>query len=801
MKFTLSWLKRHLDTNASLEEICDKLTAIGLEVEGLENRGQALAPFIIAQILEADQHPDADRLHVCKVDSGSGTLQVVCGAPNARAGLKTVLARPGDVIPRDGTALKKGVIRGVESQAMMCSASELQLSDEADGIIELPTDAPVGANYAQYAGLNDPTIEINLTPNRGDCAGVYGIARDLAAAGMGKLKPLDIKTHKGREKSRVGVKLDFPADKKDDCPVFVGRLVRNIKNGPSPQWLQHYLRSIGARPISALVDITNFLTFDCDRPFHVFDADKIKGDLRVYPAKGGEELLALNDKTYKLDAGMTVISDATGPLSLAGVMGGAASGCQADTVNVFIESALFSPLRVAQTGRALQISSDARYRFERGLDPQFVVPGAELATQLVLDLCGTPETVISELVIAGAVPDTSRSIAFDPALCEKRLGVAIAVEEQISTLTKLGFKVEKKGKQLSVHVPSWRPDVAETADLVEEVIRIKGFEHIPTTSMPRTTAVTETALSLADQRANQVRRALAGQGLMEAVTWSFMPGELAKEFGQIDPSLRLLNPISADLDVMRPSIFGNLLLAAKRNVDRGFGDVGLFEIGPVFCHATPDGQTIQATSLRAGQTPRSWATAQRPYDAFDAKTDVLAALAAVGAPVASLQTTADAPAWYHPGRSGCLRLGPTVLATFGELHPALVEAVGLTGAVVGCDVFLAEIPQPRSSGSAKPLLKLADLQPVSRDFAFVVDRAVPSDKIIKAIKGVDKKLISDVTVFDVYQGEHMAADKKSIALGVTLQPTERTLTDAELEGVAKRITDAVTKATGASLRG
>ena len=801
MKFTLSWLKQHLDTNASLTEVCDKLTAIGLEVESVSDRAASLAPFIIAHVVSAEKHPQADRLKVCTVDTGNEKLQIVCGAPNCVAGMKTVLARPGDVMPNTGEALKKGVIRGVESQGMLCAADELKLiEDEIDGIIELPAEAPVGANYAQYAGLNDPVIEINLTPNRADCAGVYGIARDLAAAGLGTLKPQEIKATNGTFKSTIGVKLDFPATQENDCPLFVGRLIRNIKNGPSPAWLQRQLMAVGLRPISALVDITNYLTMDAARPLHVFDAKKVQGNLWVRPAKGGEKLAALNGKEYVLAAGMVAIGDDVTTLSLAGIMGGASSGVDENTTDVFIESALFDPARTAQTGRALQITSDARYRFERGVDPASTIPGAERATQLILEFCGTKQSEASELVIAGEVPSNSRTVAYDAKKCTQRLGVDVPEAEQVKILTALGFKVDGKGK-LTITPPSWRADVDGAADITEEVIRIKGFEHIPATSLSRDAAVTRTAIDRLDQRAGLMRRALAAQGLMEAVTWSFMPSKIAEQFGAIDAGLHLVNPISSDLDVMRPNIFGNLIQAAKRNADRGFADVNLFEVGPVYRNTTAEGQDWVACALRAGQTPRHWAAPARAVDLFDAKADAIAALAAVGAPVASLQVAADAPAWYHPGRSGSLRLGPTVLAYFGELHPALVMACDAEGPMVGCELFIANIPASRSNSTAKPFLKLEDLQPVARDFAFVVGSDVTADKLIRAIRSVDKNLIRDVNVFDSYEGERIGAGKKSLALSVILQPSDHTLTDAELEDIAARITAAVTKATGAVLRG
>ena len=799
MKFSLSWLKQHLDTAASLVEITDKLTALGLEVEAIEDHGKKLAPFIVAKVVDATQHPNADRLRVCTVDTGKEKLQVVCGAPNARAGIKVVLARPGDVMPDSGEALKKGIIRGVESQGMLCAVDELGIGTDHEGILELGADAPIGGSFADYAGYNDPVIEINLTPNRPDCTGVRGIARDLAAAGMGKLKPLDTAPVKGTEPSRIQVTLDFAKTDKS-CPLFVGRLIRNIKNGPSPEWLQRRLRAIGLRPISALVDITNYLTFDCARPLHVFDAIKVKGNLWVRPAKGGEKLDALNGKTYTLEKGMTAIGDDTGVLSLAGIMGGVSSSCEESTTEVFIESAVFDPVRTAMTGRALQVTSDARYRFERGIDPLFAVPGAEIATKLVLELCGTPETVISNLEITGEVFVQENVIELDVKKCLKHTGVDVSETEQEEILSKLGFDVKHKAGKLHVTAPSWRPDIEGAADLVEEIIRVKGFDHLPTTSLNRPTAVTQSAIDIQDARANAARRALASQGLMEAVTWSFMPHAIAAQFGGTPDPLHLTNPISSDLDVMRPSILGNLILAAKRNADRGFADVGLFEIGPVYKSQTPEGQTTVAAALRAGQTPRHWATPTRAVDAFDAKADAIAALTAAGAPTAPLQITTDAPSWYHPGRSGCLRLGPTLLAIFGEIHPSVLTACDAARPMVACEIFIASIPTSRS-GTAKPLLKLETLQSVSRDFAFVVDRNATVAKLIRAIKDADKDLIREVNLFDVYEGDKVAADKKSLALSVTLQPMDKSLTDAEIDAIATKITAAVAKATDAVLRG
>ena len=800
MKFTLSWLKQHLDTTASLGDICAKLTALGLEVEGVKDPSKSLQPFIIAEVLTAEKHPQADRLKVTTVHTGAETLQIVCGAPNCRAGLKVVLARPGDVIPSTGDALKKGVIRGVESQGMLCSAAELALAGDAEGIMELPADAPVGESFMGFMKLDDPIIEINLTPNRPDCAGVYGIARDLAASGLGTLKSLVVAPVAGTEPCPIAVTLDFAPESQKDCPLFAARLIRNIRNAESPAWLRQRLTAIGARPISALVDITNYACFDRARPLHVFDARKIKGHLRVHAAKGGEAFAALDGNTYVVQTGMVVISDDSGIISLAGVMGGASTACDDKTVDVLIESAFFDPVRIARTGRALNLSSDARYRFERGVDPQSTLAGMESATQWILDIGGTPETKISAVTVAGAVPQAAAAIRLDPAHTRKRTGVDVPVDEQVRILSALGFTVKHESDHLAVTPPSWRFDVEGAVDLVEEIIRITGYDKIAAIPLSSAAMTAQVGAKDADQRANAARRALAAQGLMEAVTWSFMPSAIAAQFGAVDPALHLQNPISSDLDVMRPSILGNLVQAAKRNADRGFADVALFEVGPVFANATAEGQTTVAATLRAGATPRHWATPRRAVDAFDAKADALAALMAAGAPVASLQITTDAPAWYHPGRSGVLRLGQVVVAYFGEIHPALLTACDAEGPVVASEIFFAALPASRASGTAKPLLKLESLQPVARDFAFVVDQDVTAAKIIKAAKDADKNLIRDVAVFDVYAGEHVASGKKSVALSVTLQPTDKTLTDAEMESLATRITASVAKATNAVLR-
>ncbi|WP_448203642.1 phenylalanine--tRNA ligase subunit beta [Azospirillum sp. sgz302134] len=802
MKFTLSWLKDHLDTDATLDQIVEKLTALGLEVEGVHDRSKELAPFRVAHVVSAEKHPDADKLRVLVVDTGTEKLQVVCGAPNARAGLKGVFAPEGAYIPGSDITLKKGVIRGVESNGMMCSKRELKLSDEHEGIIELPDDAPVGASFAEYAELNDPVIDISLTPDRADCAGVRGIARDLAAAGLGTLKPqtagrLDATPVTGGFASPFGVTIEAP----DACPMYVGRYFRGVKNGPSPKWLQDRLTAIGLRPISALVDITNYITFDLSRPLHAFDADKVKGGIVVRMAREGETLNALNGKEYALDSSMTVIADHERAEALAGIIGGEDSGCTEGTTNVFLEAAIFDTVRTAQTGRRLGIESDARYRLERGVDPAAVVSGMERATRLILELCGGEA---SDIVVAGQEPDWRRTLILRPGRVASLGGVDVPRAEQVRILTDLGCEIvgEEADGTLRVVPPSWRADIHGEADLVEEVLRVHGFDAIPAAPLPRDSVLTRPALTTKQRRVGLAKRTLAVRGLSEAVTWSFMAGPVAELFGGVDDGLKLVNPISADLDVMRPSILGNLIQAAGRNADRGCADVGLFEVGPAFRKPTPDGQDIVAAGIRAGNAvPRHWAVKARGVDAYDAKADALAVLEAAGAPTANLQVTTDAPGWYHPGRSGVLRLGPTVMARFGEIHPTVLDTLGVKGPVVGFEVFLDTIPLPKKKGgTAKPLVQLSPFQPLERDFAFVVGQDVEADKVVRAAKGADKALVKDVAVFDIYQGPGVEDGKKSVAVSVTLQPSERTLTEEEIEAIGQKIVAAVAKATGGSLR-
>jgi phenylalanyl-tRNA synthetase beta chain len=806
MKFTLGWLKAHLDTTASLKEIAEKLTAIGLELEGIEDRAEKLKPFIVAHVVEAKQHPDADRLRVCIVDTGTEKLQVVCGAPNARAGMKGVFARAGTYIPGKDIELKKSIIRGQESNGMLLSMREMALGDEHDGIVDLPADAPVGQSVGKVMGLDDPVIDIAITPNRADCLGVRGIARDLAAAGLGTLKPRKVESVPGNFKSPVGVAFDLPPDAANACPYFVGRLIRGVKNGPSPKWLQDRLTAVGLRPISALVDVTNFFTLDVNRPLHVFDAKKIAGSrLLVRLAKAGEIIKALNGKEYTLTGTETVIVDDKGVESLGGVIGGEATGCTETTTDVFVEAALFDPIRTAATGRRHEIVSDARYRFERGLDPAAVIEGMEAATRLIMELCGGEP---SELVITGKEPEWRRSYVLRTERLHGLGGLAIAAPEAKQILDRLGFAAEGSADVLQVTPPSWRGDIHGETDLIEEVARIHGYDKIAAVSMVRDSAVAKPALTPAQRRVRDAKRELAGLGLVEAVTFSFMAKAQAALFGGTNPALAVANPISADLDMMRPSILPNLVLAAKRNADRGMPDAALFEIGPQFHDPTPTGQRIVASGIRSGRSgPRHWAVPPRPVDAFDAKTDALALIAALGLATENVQVAAEAPAWYHPGRSGALKLGPkTVLAYFGELHPGTLGKLDADGPIAAFEVFLDALPAPKAKASkARPVLRLSAFQPVERDFAFVLDAGIEAAKVIAAVKAAGKDLVAGaaiaaVSVFDVYQGTGVPEGKKSLAISVKLQPTERTLTDAEIDAVGQRIVAAVAKATGATLR-
>ncbi|OHV73100.1 phenylalanine--tRNA ligase subunit beta [Ensifer sp. LCM 4579] len=807
MKFTLSWLKDHLETDASLEEICARLTMIGLEVEDVDDKA-AFRPFVIARVISAEQHPNADKLKVLKVDTGSGEpVQVVCGAPNARRGLVGAFAAPGTYVPGIDVTLSVGNIRGVESRGMMCSEKELEISEDHTGIIDLPEDAPVGTSYATYAGLDDPVIEINLTPNRPDCTSVHGIARDLAASGLGTLKTGPAPSFPLEGETPVKVRLDLGEDR-HLCPGFALRLVRGVKNGPSPAWMRRRLSAIGLRPINALVDITNYLTFDQGRPLHVFDAAKVAGHLTVRRAKEGEKILALDGREYALTPANVVIADEEGVESIGGIMGGEHSGCDGATTDVLIESALWDPMNIAKTGRSLGIITDARYRFERGVDPEYMVPGLERATELVLELCGGTATSLDAVGYEGHAPMV---IDFPVSEVKRLTGLEVSSEESMSILKKLGFGVEGSGERLSVTVPSWRPDIDGKADLVEEVMRIHGVDYIVAAPLPTHNAVNGKILTPLQIRTRQARRALASRGMLEAVTWSFISEEQAKLFGGGQPALKLANPIAADMSDMRPSLLPGLLTAAQRNADKGYGDVAIFEVSGTYEGDTPEAQRRVAGGIRRGTASlngasRLWSNAARgggkPVDVFDAKADAIAVLEACGVPMANVQFEAGGPSWYHPGRSGTIKLGPKMmLGAFGEFHPKTLDALDVSGPLCGFEIYVDAMPEPKKKATrTKPALELSPFQAVKRDFAFVVDRAVEAAAIIRAASGADRKLVTGVNVFDVFEGASVGEGKKSVAIEVTIQPVERTLTDEDFEALTSRIVANVAKSTGGVLR-
>lgn len=810
MKFTLSWLKDHLKTKATVDEIATRLSAIGLEVEGVEDPAKALGAFTIARVVEAKQHPNADRLRVAQVEieAGKPPVEVVCGAPNCREGMLTVFAPLGTFVPGSGITLEKKPVRGVVSNGMLCSAAELALSEESDGIIEVASEhaGRVGQRYVDAIGLADPVFEVKLTPNRPDCTGVRGIARDLAAAGLGTLKH-EVRTQgvEGAKDCPVEIRLDLDADSADACPVFAGRLVNGVQNGASPAWLQNRLKAIGLRPINALVDVTNYISFDLGRPLHVYDADKLKGAVRARLGKAGESFLGLDGKEHAIDGTMCVIADDSGPLGLGGIMGGVASGCTEATTNVLIESAWFDPLRTASTGRKTGLTTDARYRFERGVDPASVLPGLDLATQLILKHCGgTP----SKARVAGKAPDAQRSIVFDLDRVEKLTGVRLTEGEIRQILEALGCTLTGKARRPSVAPPTWRPDIHGAADLVEEVVRIAGLDRVRATPLPRLAGVTQAVLTEKQKRTRRARRSLASRGLVEAVTWSFIPRAQARLFGGGADALELANPISSDLTSMRPSLLPGLLTAVMRNRNRGFADVALFELGQAYRGEGEDDQLLNAAGVRAGSARlagagRHWDGKAEAVSVFDAKADALAALAALKLDTAKAQIAREAPAWFHPGRSGTLRLGPkTILAHFGEIHPETLSALNLDGPVVGFELYLDALPGEKRKSRMRPALGAADLLPVRRDFAFVLDRGVAAGDVVAAAASADKTLIQSVAVFDVFEGGDLAAaGKKSLAIEVTLQPFEMTLTDKDIEAVSAKIVAGVRKATGGEIRG
>lgn len=803
MKFTLSWLKDHLDTQAPLDDILYALTDLGLEVEEVVNPAARLSAFTLAKVLHAEQHPDADRLRVCRVLTDEGEKQIVCGAPNARAGITVVLCKPGDYVPGIDTTLGVGKIRGVESHGMMASERELELSDEHNGIIELPS-GEVGQKFVDWLAANrpgtvDPMIHIKITPNRPDALGVHGIARDLAARGLGTLKALATPAINGQFDSPIRVEID-PALKNKGCPHFAGRLIRGVKNGPSPEWLQQRLKAIGLRPISTLVDITNYFTFGLNRPLHVFDAAKVQGGtLRIHAAKGGEEFLALDGKTYTLREGMMAISDDAGVESLAGIMGGEHSGCTDDTTDVFLESAYWDPITIATTGRALKINSDARYRFERGVDPAFTLPGLDLATQMVIDLCGgTPSHIAQD----GAPIDVTRAYRLNPARVISLVGMDIPEAEQRATLTALGFTLDGD----LATPPTWRPDVLGDADLVEEVARVASLTKLVGKPLTRATAgVPKAILTPVQQRRKSACRTIVALGYNECVTYSFIDEPAAKLFGGGSDAVRVENPISSEMTHLRPDLLPGLLRVAARNQARGFMDLALAEIGPAFSGGEPGEQHLQAAGLLIGSTaPRDPYASRRPVDVFDAKADAEAVLAALGAP-ARVQITRKVADWWHPGRSGVIGLGPNLMASFGEVHPKILREFDIKGPAVAFTIYVENIPFPKVKTPTRPALTISDLQAVDRDFAFVVDQSVEALTAVNAAQGADKALIESVRVFDQFSGEkaeaQMGKGKKSLALTVRLQPTAGTLTEKDIEAVSAKIIEKVTKATGGTLRG
>ncbi|WP_428377976.1 phenylalanine--tRNA ligase subunit beta [Lichenicoccus sp.] len=838
MKFTLSWLRDHLDTEAPPLEILAALNRIGLEVEGVTDRGAALAPFRTARIVAADQHPNADRLRICRVDIGRDTsaggigpegrdlVQVVCGAPNARAGLSVIFAPPGSVIPATGATLKVGSIRGVESQGMLCSLRELGLGEEHDGIAELPDNTTPGQSYANFAGLDDPVIEIAITPNRGDALAVRGVARDLAAAGLGRLRPWLAETVEGRFASPITWRIDFP----QACPYVLGRTVRALRNGPSPDWLRERLLAIGLRPISALVDITNFFTFDLGRPLHVFDADRLAGPELVLCRGGGETLRALDGRDYIADPEDCVIADDAGVQSFAGLMGGEAAGVSDSTTSVFIECALFDPVRVALSGRRHAISSDARQRFERGIDPALPVAGLEAATRMILELCGGEA---SDVVVAGEPPVWQREARLRFERIAGLGGLEVAPDAAVASLEALGFAVRERDEaSVLLDVPSWRNDIAMPSvldaapgldparrlgadavssieaecDLIEEVLRLRGLDAVPAVTLPPPGLVARGAVPLASLTPRQARtaaarRMLAARGLAECVGFSFISRDEAEQFGAIPDSLRLLNPIAADLDQLRPTPLASLVLAAHRNAARGVDALGLFEIGPGFAEMGPgSSQSLIASGLRTGHAPRRPGVGATPATLWDAKADALAVLESLGVPMDALGVAADAPAHYHPGRSGTLRQGPKlVLAHFGDLHPGVLQKLALDGPAAGFELFLDAVPDPKRRRRAAP--DLPSFQPLTRDFAFLVGTEVTAEAMLRAARGAERTLITKVSLFDVYEGETVPQGQKSLAIEVVLQPRERSLTDAQIEAVCAKVVAAVGKATGGVLRG
>ena len=793
MKFTLSWLKQHLETEATIDEVVEAMTLAGLEVEEVENPAEKLSAFSVAKVLTAEKHPDADKLRVCTVDTRDGVKTIVCGAPNARADMTVAYAPMGAYIPGADFSLDKKPrkIRGVESSGMMCSGSELDLGEDADGIMDLDSSLEMGTPLADALNLNDPVIDFEVTPNRPDWLGVDSIARDLAAVGLGKVITKPIDPVKGSFPCPVAIKTDVP----DACPTFVGRVVKGVKNGPSPKWLQDQLKAIGLRPISALVDITNFITYDRARPLHFYDVAKLKGGITVRMGKD-EKFDALDDKAYTAASGDVAICDDSGILGLGGIVGGTTTGCDEGTTDILIECAYFDPLTIRRTAKRLGVNSDAKYRFERGVDTGFLLGGMDLATQMVLEICGGEA---SEVVVAGAIPTPPPAIKFDTELNKRLTGLDMSDAQMTKILTDLGFTV---GKDWIVEVPTWRRDATEGADLVEEIARIHGYHNLEAVSLPPLPGRREPTATVTQNRTRLARRALAARGLSEAITWSFVLQDHAKLFGGGEDKMLLDNPISSDLNCMRPTALIHLLLAGQRNADKGYPRAAQFELGPVYRGTEPNEQALTLAGMRRTETERHWA-GECPVDPLSAKADALAALEAMGANVANLQMSKPTGDYWHPGRSGRLQMGPkNILADFGELHPRALKALGIEGRVVAFEVWPENIPAPKKkkASKAKSALALSDFMPVHRDFAFIVSDNVQAGAILKAAQGADKQLISNISLFDVYQGKGVEEGHKSLAIDVTLSPKDATLTDKDIETVSDKIIASVMKA-GGRLRG
>ncbi len=794
MKFTLSWLKEHLDTTASVDEIAETLTRIGLEVEEVINPAAKLAGFVTAKVEECEMHPDSDHLHLLKVNTGSEMLQVVCGAPNVKKGTVGIFAPVGVVIPCYNEKLTVGKIRGVESFGMLCSEKELCIGEDHDGIISLPADTPIGKKAADVMNI-DPVFEISITPNRAECLGVRGVARDLAAAGLGSLKPLEIKETAALFANPVEIRVED----KGACPVYTGRYIRGVNNrAETPKWMKDRLAAIGLHSISPLVDVTNYINYDLARPLHVFDADKLKGVLTIRMAEEGEKFVSLEGKEYTLDNRSLGICDDEGVQCLGGVMGGAAKGCGEDTVNVLLESAYFKPGCIARTGRHFQIESDSRYRYERWVDPNSNVMGSDYATALILDICGGEA---SEITVCGKENYKPAPVCLRPERVKTLAGLDVSEDEIVRILTALGFEVSKENDRLKAVSPTWRGDIECEADLIEEVVRMAGLDNIPALSMPADEFPKQT-LSPAQRRAVTIKHELAARGMFETVTWSFTDSKLAGFFRKSGEEVKLTNPIASELDEMRPSLLPNLLLGAGKNIARGAGSVSLFEVGPEFFGRRPGEQKLAAAGIRYGMTAKKyWQGGERAYDVFDAKADALAAVAAANGPWDNAQVTTDAPAYYHPGRSGALRLGKNVLAYFGELHPSVLKAFDIKGRAMAFEVYLDNIPLPRGgAGKSKKKLELSPFQSVDKDLAFVVSKNVPAANLIAAAKNADKEHITDVRVFDVYEGANLPEGKKSIALGLTFQPKEKTFTDEQIDALMKKVITEVGKKTDGVLR-